>query len=306
MKRIVLLSVARRLAVLAGGSARRSRSADPAVTHPRLKGPEPFTRETPAPPMQRQITDDVRRRRNYPDQPPLIPHSIEGYALDLNANKCLSCHSRKFTEQSQAPMISVTHYQDRDGNFLGGVAPRRYACLACHVPQTTARAAGREPVHRHGCPGRARAAGPLTWRPSRSRTRSGIRGVGRLVPPGLHAGADPQPRLPDPRRLRRRRVLLGRLQHRPGGDQHGDVLRQLPRDEDQRLRGAEGHDPLHQPLGRARHLPGLPRAARVDEQDRPQDAGLEGGLGAHLRLHRHPREVPGACASTSPSASGSA
>ena len=28
--------------------------------------------------------------------------------------------------------------QDRDGNFLGGVAPRRYACLACHVPQTTA------------------------------------------------------------------------------------------------------------------------------------------------------------------------
>ena len=71
--------------------------------------------------MQRQITDDVRRRRNYPDQPPLIPHAIEGYALDLNANKCLSCHTRKFTEQSQAPMISVTHYQDRDGNFLGGV-----------------------------------------------------------------------------------------------------------------------------------------------------------------------------------------
>jgi cytochrome c-type protein NapB len=105
---------------------------------PRLRGPEPFTREVPAPPMQRQITDDVRRRRNYPDQPPLIPHSIEGYALDLNANKCLSCHSRRFTEQSQAPMISVTHYQDRDGNFLGGLAPRRYACLACHVPQTTA------------------------------------------------------------------------------------------------------------------------------------------------------------------------
>ena len=88
--------------------------------------------------MQRQITDDVRRRRNYPDQPPLIPHAIEGYALDLNANKCLSCHSRRFTEQSQAPMISVTHYQDRDGNFLGGVSPRRYQCLACHVPQTAA------------------------------------------------------------------------------------------------------------------------------------------------------------------------
>ena len=123
-------------ASLAGSFAQQI--GGPGRDAPRLKGPEPFTREMPAPPMQRQITDDVRRRRNYPDQPPLIPHAIEGYALDLNANKCLSCHSRRFTEQSQAPMISVTHYQDRDGNFLGGVAPRRYACLSCHVPQTTA------------------------------------------------------------------------------------------------------------------------------------------------------------------------
>ncbi|CAH2601811.1 Periplasmic nitrate reductase, electron transfer subunit [Rhodovastum atsumiense] len=106
---------------------------------PRLRGPEPFTRETPVPPMQRAVTNDVRVRRNYPDQPPLIPHAIEGYALDLNANKCMSCHARRFTEQSQAPMISVTHYQDREGNTLGGLAPRRYACLSCHVPQTEAR-----------------------------------------------------------------------------------------------------------------------------------------------------------------------
>jgi cytochrome c-type protein NapB len=81
----------------------------------------------------------VRVGRNYPDQPPVIPHSIEGYAMDLNANKCMSCHARKFTEQSQAPMISVTHYQDRAGNTLGGLAPRRYVCVSCHVPQTTAK-----------------------------------------------------------------------------------------------------------------------------------------------------------------------
>ena len=103
---------------------------------PRLRGPEPFTRETPGAAHAAADHGRRRRRRNYPDQPPLIPHSIEGYALDLNANKCLSCHSSKFTEQSQAPMISVTHYQDRDGNFLGGVAPRRYACLpaTCRKP----------------------------------------------------------------------------------------------------------------------------------------------------------------------------
>ena len=106
---------------------------------PRLTGPEPFTRETTAPPMQRAVTNDVRVRRNYPDQPPLIPHAIEGYALDLNANKCMSCHARRFTEQSQAPMVSVTHFQDREGNTLGGLSPRRYVCLSCHVPQTEAR-----------------------------------------------------------------------------------------------------------------------------------------------------------------------
>jgi cytochrome c-type protein NapB len=106
------------------------------VDAPRLRGPDPFTRETAAPALPRPVTDDIRRKRNYPDQPPVIPHAIEGYAMDLNANKCLSCHTRKLSEQSQAPMISVTHYQDRDGNFLGGVAARRYACLACHVPQS--------------------------------------------------------------------------------------------------------------------------------------------------------------------------
>ncbi|MBR0648606.1 nitrate reductase cytochrome c-type subunit [Roseomonas terrae] len=106
---------------------------------PRLRGPEPFTEEQDAPPMARPITNDVRVRRNYPDQPPIIPHSIDGYALDLNANKCMSCHARRFTEQSQAPMISVTHYQDREGNTLGGLAARRYVCTTCHVTQTEAR-----------------------------------------------------------------------------------------------------------------------------------------------------------------------
>ena len=83
--------------------------------------------------------------RNYPDQPPVIPHAIEGYALDLNANKCLSCHARKFTEQCQAPMISVTHYQDRDGNTLGGL--RRGATSAC-LPRAADRgaAAGAENI----------------------------------------------------------------------------------------------------------------------------------------------------------------
>ena len=65
-----------------------------------------------------------------------FPITSEDYQLNLNTNRCLTCHSRKFTEVVQAPMISVTHYIDRDGQTLGAVSPRRYFCLQCHVPQT--------------------------------------------------------------------------------------------------------------------------------------------------------------------------
>ena len=85
---------------------------------PRLRGPEPFTREAPAPPMQRAITNDVRVRRNYPDQPPVIPHNVRDYQITLNNNQCLTCHSRRFTEAVQAPMVSITHYVDREGQTV--------------------------------------------------------------------------------------------------------------------------------------------------------------------------------------------
>lgn len=57
----------------------------------------------------------------------------------MYANKCLSCHSRVRTGESQAPMASVTHYQDRDGNFLAEISPRRYFCGQCHVAQVDAK-----------------------------------------------------------------------------------------------------------------------------------------------------------------------
>jgi nitrate reductase (cytochrome), electron transfer subunit len=37
--------------------------------------------------------------------------------------------------------VSVTHYQDRDGNMLGEISARRYFCTGCHVVQTDARLA---------------------------------------------------------------------------------------------------------------------------------------------------------------------
>jgi cytochrome c-type protein NapB len=85
--------------------------------------------------MARVDNSDVRRKRAYPMQPPTIPHKVDQYQVDLNANKCMSCHSRRRSQDSQAPMVSVTHYQDRDGNFLADISTRRYFCQQCHVTQ---------------------------------------------------------------------------------------------------------------------------------------------------------------------------
>ena len=95
--------------------------------------------EQSAPAMMAPVENkDIKRKRAYPMQPPTIPHKIDNYAVDLRSNKCLTCHSRKLAEASQAPAVSVTHYMDRDGNFLATVSPRRYFCEQCHVVQVEA------------------------------------------------------------------------------------------------------------------------------------------------------------------------
>ena len=100
-----------------------------------LRGSTPLNDEGPAPPMRPTRNTSEREMRNYPEQPPVIPHSIDGYQIDLNSNKCLSCHARARTTESQAPMVSITHFMDRDGQFLASVSPRRFFCTECHVPQ---------------------------------------------------------------------------------------------------------------------------------------------------------------------------
>ena len=84
------------------------------------------------------INKDIKQGRNYPMQPPVIPHTTRSYEVNKYNNKCMSCHSRHRTEKSQAPMVSVTHFMNRDGNFLAEISPRRYFCNQCHVTQLDA------------------------------------------------------------------------------------------------------------------------------------------------------------------------
>lgn len=99
-----------------------------------LRGTEINTEAKPPRVMQEDNSDQTKQR-NYTSQPPVIPHSIESYRIDLNSNKCLTCHARSRTGDSGAPMVSVTHFMDRDGQFRATVSSRRYFCTQCHVAQ---------------------------------------------------------------------------------------------------------------------------------------------------------------------------
>jgi nitrate reductase (cytochrome), electron transfer subunit len=106
-----------------------------AETFSALRGDTPLNQEGAPPPITPEQNTSVREPRNYPEQPPLIPHSTEGYEVSIRGNKCLSCHARSRIGDSQAPMVSITHFSDRDGQFLASISPRRYFCTECHVPQ---------------------------------------------------------------------------------------------------------------------------------------------------------------------------
>lgn len=76
--------------------------------------------------------------RAWRQQPPLIPHRIDKYEIDLKVNQCLRCHDWPYNVEENAPKISETHYEDRQGERLDFVSGTRWFCTQCHVPQATA------------------------------------------------------------------------------------------------------------------------------------------------------------------------
>ncbi|MCC6193925.1 MAG: nitrate reductase cytochrome c-type subunit [Burkholderiales bacterium] len=104
-----------------------------------MRGRTPVADETKPPLLTNPENKDLRRERAYSMQPPTIPHKIDNYQVDLHVNACLGCHSRGRAAVTQAVAVSVSHYMDRDGNFLAEISPRRYFCEQCHVTQVDAK-----------------------------------------------------------------------------------------------------------------------------------------------------------------------
>ncbi len=102
---------------------------------PTIRG-ETKLADSDEPPLMPKVENrDLKRTRDYPQAAPTIPHEIEFYQLNKDFNRCLSCHGRLQAEASQAPVVSITHYMNRERDFLASVTPARYFCTQCHVVQ---------------------------------------------------------------------------------------------------------------------------------------------------------------------------
>lgn len=102
-------------------------------------------RETPlgetsaAPDVMKQSVPAGGFGRAYRQQPPLVPHKVEGYEITIGNNQCMDCHDWPGNTRVNAPKISETHYVDRQGVRLDKVAGTRYFCSQCHAPQFDAK-----------------------------------------------------------------------------------------------------------------------------------------------------------------------
>lgn len=103
-----------------------------------LRGQTDLVEPDSAPELKYFAKDGLPIPRDYVQQPPLIPHQIDDYRIDVNSNKCLSCHSWANYREAGATKISQTHFEDRDANVLANISARRYFCTQCHVPQVNA------------------------------------------------------------------------------------------------------------------------------------------------------------------------
>ncbi|NPA03437.1 MAG: nitrate reductase cytochrome c-type subunit [Epsilonproteobacteria bacterium] len=121
--------------------------------------PPPVEYSTAAPGTSKKFA------RSYENAPPLIPHSIEGLVpITLHNNACLGCHMPNVAQAMGATPIPPTHFKDfffdtkkklikqnlyEDEKAYKArltlmakkedIAPQRYNCVQCHVPQANAK-----------------------------------------------------------------------------------------------------------------------------------------------------------------------
>ena len=130
-------AIAMSLMLMFSGPAAAEDKFEP-VTLKTLRGAD-ITASDPAGDGTRYAPDRSPLPRDFVQQPPLIPHTIEGYIVSKEFNKCMDCHAWSRASEVKATKISITHFKSREGAEMSSVSPNRYFCNQCHVSQTDAK-----------------------------------------------------------------------------------------------------------------------------------------------------------------------
>ena len=163
LKRVVGISAVVAM-LFAAGCAASSAQSSTVVTEDQLsygsKGTPPKVEYSKAAPGTAK-----RFQRSYENAPPLIPHSIEGLVpITLKNNACLGCHMPSVAKSMGATPMPPTHFKDFFFDTKKklikqklyedviaykarltlmakkeDIAPQRYNCVQCHVPQANAK-----------------------------------------------------------------------------------------------------------------------------------------------------------------------
>ncbi len=101
-----------------------------------LRGAHAVPETNAAPELMKFIKDKENVARTFEEQPPVVPHENEKYAINLKENKCLDCHMKQEgKDEAKSVEMSESHFIDRNGNKLDRPAGSRHFCTQCHVPQ---------------------------------------------------------------------------------------------------------------------------------------------------------------------------
>ena len=105
-----------------------------------LRGHEVINETSRVSEMKRYQKDGEVISRDYVQQPPLIPHKIDGYQITAKYNKCLTCHSWNNYKKSGATKISQTHFEDREKKCAGQCvcAPLFLCAMPCATGEHSA------------------------------------------------------------------------------------------------------------------------------------------------------------------------
>ena len=195
--------------------------------------------------------------RNYPEQPPIIPHSIDNYQL---RSRPIDARLSPATIHRRLRCADDQHHplHDRNGQVLADVTPRRYFCTAATSADGRA-AAGSQHVQGHAS------------RRSREEVRT-CNAAAQVTPDLVLAHRQPSQRASEPRFLALGGSSAASCSGAPStcAENHQTPRSSAPRATKCATTYSRNYSARRtsRTVGRPRQLSRLPRAARMDRQDR--------------------------------------